>query len=122
MDTRARIGARRLVVGAHYGLRDWMAQRATAGVMALYPVILLVSFLFAHDFSYSGWAGLFAAPWMKVATFVALLALFYHVWIGMRDIWMDYIEPTGVKLLLQLATILWLIGCAGYAVQTLWSV
>ena len=81
--------------------------------MALYTVILLVSFLFAHDFSYSGWAGLFAAPWMKVATFVALLALFYHVWIGMRDIWMDYIEPTGVKLLLQLATILWLIGCAG---------
>jgi succinate dehydrogenase / fumarate reductase membrane anchor subunit len=44
------------------------------------------------------------------------------VWVGMRDIWMDYIQATGVKLVLQLLTILWLIGCAGYAVQTLWSV
>jgi succinate dehydrogenase / fumarate reductase membrane anchor subunit len=120
--SKADIGARRLVVGAHYGLVDWMAQRATAAVMAVYTVILLVSFLAAHDFSYTGWAGLFAEPWMKVATFVALVSLFYHVWIGMRDIWMDYIHTTGVKLLLQLLTILWLVGCAGYAVQTLWSV
>jgi succinate dehydrogenase / fumarate reductase membrane anchor subunit len=122
MDSKANIGARRLVVGAHYGLAGWMAQRATALVMAAYTVILLVSFLVAHDFSYSGWSGVFAAPWMKVATFIALLSLFYHVWVGMRDIWMDYIQATGVKLVLQLLTILWLIGCAGYAVQTLWSV
>ncbi len=122
MDSKANIGARRLVVGAHYGLRDWMAQRATAGVMAIYTLILLVTFFSARDFSYAGWAGLFAAPWMKVATFITLVALFYHVWIGMRDIWMDYVHATGLKLLLQLLTILWLVGCAGYAVQTLWSV
>ena len=36
------IGPKRLVVGAHYGLRDWLAQRATAVVMAVYTVILLV--------------------------------------------------------------------------------
>jgi succinate dehydrogenase / fumarate reductase membrane anchor subunit len=101
---------------------DWMAQRATACVMAVYTVILLVAFFGTQEVSYSGWASLFAAPWMKVATFVTLLALFYHVWVGMRDIWMDYIHSTGVKLLLQCLTILWLVGCAGYAIQTLWSV
>lgn len=122
MDSRANIGARRLVVGAHYGLVDWMAQRATAVVMAAYTVILLIAFLLGHDFSYTGWASLFAAPWMKVATFVALLSLFYHVWVGMRDIWMDYVHATSVKLLMQFLTILWLLGCAGYAIQTLWSV
>lgn len=38
------IGPKRLVVGAHYGLRDWMAQRVTAIIMAIYTVILLVTF------------------------------------------------------------------------------
>jgi succinate dehydrogenase / fumarate reductase membrane anchor subunit len=116
------IGARRLVVGAHYGFRDWLAQRITAIVMALYTVILLVSFLSTNDFSYNGWAGLFARQWFKIATFVTLLTMFYHVWVGMRDIWMDYVKSVIVRLLLQSATILWLIGCAGYAAQILWRV
>ena len=116
------IGGRRLVVGAHYGFRDWLAQRITAIIMGLYTVILLVSFLAANDFSYNGWAGLFARQWFKIATFVTLLTLFYHAWVGMRDIWMDYVKPVIARLLLQSATIVWLIGCAGYAAQILWSV
>jgi len=116
------IGGRRLVVGAHYGFRDWLAQRITAIVMGLYTVILLVSFLSTNDFSYNGWAGLFARQWFKIATFVTLLTMFYHVWVGMRDIWMDYVKPVIARLLLQSATILWLIACAGYAAQILWRV
>lgn len=116
------IGARRLVVGAHYGFRDWLAQRITAIVMGIYTVILLVSFLITNDFSYNGWAGLFAQQWFKIATFVTLLTMFYHVWVGMRDIWMDYVKSVVARLLLQSATILWLIGCAGYAAQILWRV
>ena len=116
------IGAKRLVVGAHYGFRDWLAQRITAIIMGLYTVILLVSFLISSDSSYVGWAGLFAQQWFKIATFVTLLALFYHAWVGMRDIWMDYVKSVMVRLLLQSATIVWLIGCAGYAAQILWRV
>ena len=116
------IGARRLVVGAHYGFRDWLAQRITAIIMGLYTVILLVSFLSTSDFSYNGWAGLFSRQWFKIATFVTLLTMFYHVWVGMRDIWMDYVKSVIVRLLLQSATIVWLIGCAGYAAQILWRV
>ena len=116
------IGPKRLVVGAHYGLRDWLAQRVTAVVMALYTVILLASFLTANNFSYEGWAGLFAQQWFKLATFITFIALFYHAWVGMRDIWMDYIKPVSVRLSLQVATLLWLVGCAGWAAQILWRV
>jgi len=116
------IGARRPVVGAHYGMRDWLAQRMTAIIMAVYTVILLVLFLSGRNFSYEGWAGLFAMQWFKIATFVTLVALFYHAWIGMRDIWMDYIKPAGIRLALQVATIVWLVGCAGWAAQILWRV
>jgi len=38
----------------------------------------------------------------------------------MRDIWMDYIKPVGVRLVLQVFTLVWLVGCAGWAVQVLW--
>ena len=115
-------GSKRLVVGAHYGLRDWLAQRVTAVVMALYTVILLISFLSGNNFSYEGWAGLFAQQWFKLATFVTFLSLFYHAWVGMRDIWMDYVKPVSVRLALQVATLLWLVGCAGWAAQILWRV
>jgi succinate dehydrogenase / fumarate reductase membrane anchor subunit len=114
------IGPKRLVVGAHYGMRDWLAQRMTAIVMATYTVILLVAFLTASDFSYEGWAGLFAHQWFKLITFAALASLFYHAWVGVRDIWMDYIKPVALRLVLQIATILWLVGCAGWAAQILW--
>jgi succinate dehydrogenase / fumarate reductase membrane anchor subunit len=115
------IGPKRLVVGAHYGLKDWLAQRVTAIVMALYTVILLVSFLGGSNFSYEGWAGMFAHQWFKIITFVVFLSLFYHAWVGMRDIWMDYItKSVAVRLVLQVATLLWLIGCATYAAQILW--
>jgi succinate dehydrogenase / fumarate reductase, membrane anchor subunit len=122
MSAKENIGSKRLVVGAHYGLRDWLAQRITATVMAVYTVILLVWFFTARDFSYDGWAAIFSVQWMKLATFVALLSLFYHAWVGVRDIWMDYVKPVGARLTLQVLTIVWLLGCAGYAAQILWRV
>jgi succinate dehydrogenase / fumarate reductase membrane anchor subunit len=122
MSTKNNIGPNRLVVGAHYGLRDWLAQRITAVVMAIYTVVLLVLFLTGQNFSYEGWAGLFARQWFKLFTLVTLLMLFYHAWVGMRDIWMDYVKPVGIRLTLQVATILWLVVCAAWAVQILWSV
>ena len=117
-----RIGSRRLVVGAHYGLGDWLAQRFTAIVIAVYTIILTVAFLTAREFSYDGWAGLFARPWMKVATLVAVAAIAYHAWVGMRDIWMDYVKPTGLRLLMLVGTIVWLFACVAYAVIVLWRV
>ncbi|CAJ0778270.1 Succinate dehydrogenase hydrophobic membrane anchor subunit [Ralstonia condita] len=116
------IGPKRLVVGAHYGLKDFLAQRVTAVIMAVYTVVLLASFLLSKDTSYQSWAGLFANQWMKMLTFLAILSLTYHAWIGVRDIWMDYVKPVAVRLTLQVLTILWLVGCAGYAAQILWRV
>jgi succinate dehydrogenase / fumarate reductase membrane anchor subunit len=57
---------------------------------------------------------------MKFLTFTTIVALLYHAWIGIRDIWMDYVKPVGVRLVLHVASLVWLIGCAGWAVQALW--
>jgi succinate dehydrogenase / fumarate reductase membrane anchor subunit len=116
-------GSKRIVVGAHYGLRDWLSQRVTAGVMALFTLIVLAQVLFSRGpIGYDKWAGIFAAQWMKVLTFSVVAALLWHVWVGMRDVLMDYVKPVGVRLALQIFVIVWLVGCAGWAVQVLWRI
>ena len=116
------IGARRLVVGAHYGLRDWLVQRATAVVLALYVVVLAVRVALARPLDYDAWAGVFAPLPMKAATLIAFVAIGWHAWIGMRDIWMDYVRPAAIRIVLELGTILWLAACLVWATQILWSV
>ena len=114
-------GAKRIVVGAHYGLRDWLAQRVTAALRLLFTGVVLAQVLFTKGpIGYDLWAGIFAAQWMKVLTFVLVVALAWHVWVGMRDVFMDYIKPVGLRLVLQVFTIVWLAGCAGWAIQVLW--
>lgn len=114
-------GSKRVVVGAHYGLRDWLSQRVTAALMVLFTAVLLGQLIFTRGpIDYYTWYSIFASQWMKVLTFVVILALAYHVWVGVRDIWMDYIKPVSVRLTLQIATLVWLVGCAGWSIQVLW--
>jgi succinate dehydrogenase / fumarate reductase, membrane anchor subunit len=100
------IGPKRLVVGAHYGLKEWIIQRITAVVMVVFTVVLLVAYLISGGASYEAWAGLFSNQLMKLLTFLTFLSLFYHAWIGIRDIWMDYVK----------------VACAAYAAEILWKV
>lgn len=113
-------GSKRIVVGAHYGLRDWLSQRITAALMALFTVVVLVQVLMPGDLGYDRWSGIFAAQWMKVLTFVVILSMLVHVWVGVRDVWMDYVKPLGARLVLQVFALAWLLGCSGWAVQVLW--
>ncbi len=113
-------GSKRVVVGAHYGLRDWLAQRATAVLMALFTLVLIVQVLLPGELGYDKWAGIFSSQWMRVLTFITIISLLYHVWVGMRDVLMDYVQPVAAKLVLQVGTIAWLVGCAGWAIQVLW--
>lgn len=132
-------GSKRVVVGAHYGLRDWLSQRITAALMALFTLVLIAQVLipsyvkdmngervrddagnFMQVTGYDKWAGIFNPQWMRVLTLIVIVALGYHAWVGMRDVWMDYVKPMGARLLLQVFTIVWLIGCAGWAIQVLW--
>ena len=114
-------GTKRIVSGAHYGLRDWLAQRVTAVLMALFTIVLLAQILLTKKpLGYELWAGIFSQQWMKFVTFATIIALAYHAGVGVRDIWMDYVKPVGLRLALHVFTLVWLVGCAGWAIQVLW--
>ena len=110
----------RVIVGAHYGLRDWLAQRITAGIMAVYSVIILVVMLGGQPINHGVWKDLFAQGWMRVATLLFAASLAWHAWIGVRDILMDYIKPTGLRLALETAVLLTIAGYLAWAIQILW--
>jgi succinate dehydrogenase / fumarate reductase membrane anchor subunit len=110
----------RVVTGAHYGLRDWLAQRITAVIMAVYTVILAVVMLGGKPISYPVWRDLFQQGWMRVATLLFAASLAWHAWVGVRDILMDYVQPVGVRLTLQVLVLLTLAGYLGWTIQILW--
>ena len=110
----------RVVTGAHYGLRDWLAQRITAVIMAVYTVILLVVLVGAVPITYPIWKDLFAQGWMRVATLLFAASLAWHAWVGVRDILMDYVKPVGVRLTLQVVVLVVLAGYLGWTIQILW--
>jgi succinate dehydrogenase / fumarate reductase membrane anchor subunit len=112
---------RRQAVGAHYGLKDWLLQRLTAVVMALYTLLLLAVALWHGGLDYEAWRALFAGGPFRLATFLFMCALLYHAWVGVRDIYMDYIKPVGVRLALQFASAALLIAYLGWTIQMLWG-
>ena len=110
----------RIVTGAHYGLRDWLAQRITAVIIAIYSVIAVCVLVSGRPISFTVWRDLFSQGWMRVATLLFMVSLAWHAWVGVRDILMDYIKPTGLRLAMQIATLLVLATYLGWTVQILW--
>jgi succinate dehydrogenase / fumarate reductase membrane anchor subunit len=111
----------RQTVGAHYGLKDWLIQRLTAVVMVVYTLLLLGVALWNGGMQYATWRGLFDHALFKLASFLFMVSLLYHAWIGMRDIYMDYLKHVAVRLTLETITVLVLIAYLGWTCQILWG-
>jgi len=120
------LGPKRLVVGAHYGTLDFLVQRMTAVIMAVYTLVLLGGLLFASELNYAAWKSLFtfhvaALPVGQLLATLAFFSLAWHAWIGVRDIWMDYVRAAGLRLCLQVLTLLWLAASVVFFARVLWS-
>lgn len=113
---------KRIVSGAHYGLKDWLVQRVTAVVMAVYTLFLIGSFITHQPLTFESWQGLFHSLPVRLASLLFLFSVFIHAWVGMRDIFMDYVHPAVIRLALHVAVILALVAYAAWAAQILWSV
>ena len=110
----------RIIVGAHYGLQSWLVQRISAFLLA----ILSVGFLWAlicSDGSYTSWKSLMSMMPARIGAVIFFGLLSVHAWVGIRDIWMDYIKPTWLRLLLHIVSIVFLLICFLFALFIFWS-
>ncbi|MDP4591215.1 MAG: succinate dehydrogenase, hydrophobic membrane anchor protein [Burkholderiaceae bacterium] len=126
MASQEKIGQNRLVVGAHYGTAQYIIQRVTAIILVVYTLVLLIGILSMSGFTYEGWRNLFTfqvmlMPVGQVLASLAFISLAWHAYIGIRDIWMDYVKPVGIRLGLYVLSILWLAGAAIYFIVIVWG-
>jgi succinate dehydrogenase / fumarate reductase membrane anchor subunit len=112
---------KREVVGAHYGLRDWLAQRVTAVIMLVYTVVILSAIGRLPTIDYSQWLALWQAPLVRYATVLFMVSLLIHAWIGVRNIFMDYIKNPALRLTLYVLVIGALLWYGVWSVQILWG-
>ena len=111
------------LTGAGYGFNSWLKQRITAVIMLLCAVTF-IGFIFISAYvvnsSILSWQVLFNYIIVKIGVQIFFLALVIHAWVGVRDIWMDYIKCNGVKLTLHILTFLWLLGSLMYSIKVIW--
>ena len=112
---------KREVVGAHYGWGGWLAQRITAVLMLLYTLFFLAVLVSMPAIDFDHWKALWSLPVMRFATMIFVLSIAYHAWVGVRNIFMDYVKDTGVRLILYVLVIIALVIYAVWAAQILWG-
>ena len=95
-------------------------QRITAVLMLIYTVFF-VAVLVMLPSGYEQWQAFFGQTWVRLVTQIFVIALMLHAWVGVRDLWMDYIKKFGLRLTLHVATIVWLVGCLVYSVKVIWG-
>ena len=113
---------RKIPVGAHYGWQDWLAQRVTAVIMVLFSVAIIGFFMLKGSVSYADWKELFRSQTFRILALLFFLSVYYHAWIGIKDVLMDYVQPTGLRITSQVAVLLFLLGCSIWSVTIIWGV
>jgi len=90
------------------GLRAWVWQRVSAVVLALFTLLVIGYFLSGGPSSYQDWHNLLAQAPVTVMIGLSFGALLAHIWVGVRDIIIDYISRPWLRYILLSLLALWL--------------
>ncbi|MDO4699770.1 MAG: succinate dehydrogenase, hydrophobic membrane anchor protein [Moraxella sp.] len=101
------------------GVRDWVLQRISAVVLAVYSLVIVGFFLF-NDVTYESWRAFMMCLPMKLFSLVAILSLVFHAWVGMWTVFTDYVKSSGLRLLLQSAVIVTILLYLFWGVMIFW--
>ncbi|MGA7799903.1 MAG: succinate dehydrogenase, hydrophobic membrane anchor protein [Gammaproteobacteria bacterium] len=111
------------MTGAAHGLRAWLLQRFTAIYLIGFLLFLVVRFgILGAPVGYHAWHAWLAEPIINMATGLFMLSVIGHAWVGIRDVIMDYVRPSGLRVAVLAAAALALIACAAWALRVLFLV
>ncbi len=103
------------------GLKDWIIQRVSAVVLGLYLLTLIGFFVFSTEVNFTSWQAFFYNPIMQIFSFLALLSLVAHAWIGVWTIFTDYVKPKGLRLFLEALMALALLAYIAWGIAIIWQ-
>ena len=110
------------------GSRDWIVQRISAVVLAVYSVVLLGFFLTHGDVTFVEWSQFMMSLPMRLFSLIAILALAGHAWVGMWTVFTDYIttgklgpSASGLRLVLQALMIIAILVFLFWGIMIFWG-
>lgn len=110
------------------GLSDWLVQRVSAVILAVYTVFLLGWLAANPVVDYAAWHGLMSGTAMRIFTLLALLSFVSHAWIGMWTVFTDYLtsrqmgpKADVLRLLAQIAMGIALFVVIVWGIQIIWG-
>lgn len=104
------------------GIHDFLSVRATAIVLTLYIIYMIVFFAVTGELTWEIWHSFFAHTFTKVFTLLALFSILIHAWVGLWQVLTDYVKPLGVRLPLQLLFVVVLLAYVLYGFVVVWGV
>ena len=104
------------------GLRSWLLQRLSAVYIAVYIIVAMIALYLQGTPDFTRWQAIFAQPLINIATLLFIFLLLIHAWVGIRDIFVDYVHhiPTRFVLMTLISTMQ--IMLAIWAFMALYSV
>ena len=110
------------------GARDWIVQRISAVVLAIYSVVMLGFFLTHSNVTYDQWVHFMMSLPMRLFSLVAIIALAGHAWVGMWTVFTDYVtssklgpKAAGIRLVLQAAMIIAIFVYLFWGIMIFWG-
>ena len=101
------------------GLRAWAYQRISALYLGLYVFYSLIALGFFPPESHVEWKAWVSGNWASIGLLLFFLSLLIHAWVGVRDVLIDYVHPTIVRLLLLIFLGLGLISCGFWVAKVI---
>jgi succinate dehydrogenase / fumarate reductase membrane anchor subunit len=109
----------RVVSRRAHGLRAWLLQRFSAVYLLLFITYLFIHFARAPAADFPHWQSWLSDPLVNLATGLFILSLLVHAWVGIRDVIMDYVTHTGLRVGLFAIVALTLAGCGLWSLRVL---
>ena len=111
-----------LLTKKYPGMRLWLAQRLSAVVMAVYLIIFALLLLLKQPVGYEGWLELMSPWWWRLFTLLFFISLVMHAWLGVRDVFKDYIFNIKLRAVMQILVDVLLIVYLCWSGVILWGI
>lgn len=92
------------------GLNAWILQRASAVYLAIFFVYLVFYFTLSPPANFGEWRTWVADPINSIFIIIFMALLIGHIWVGLRDVFMDYVSSLSLRALLLFTLAIGLLG------------
>jgi succinate dehydrogenase / fumarate reductase membrane anchor subunit len=110
------------------GTSDWIAQRVSAVILAVYFVVIVGWLLMSGEVTYDAWHDFMTCTAMRIFSVLALLSLAAHSWVGLWTVTTDYMttrqmgaSANFLRLIVQISMALVIFVYVTWGVMILWG-